>query len=410
MNEIIEIEKPATTKAAANTSFADILQNHATPLYVFDLAKLKNRVAYFRSVLPESIEICYAMKANPFVVKPLSEQVDYLEICSPGELKICQNLSVDESKFIISGIYKAEKDIAELIGSSKHVAAYTVESLGQFRLLRTAAQHYNKKIKVLLRLSSKNQFGIDRADLTKLIADFANDEWIEIAGLQYFSGTQKSSIKKIARECALLDDYLTELKETYNFTMPKLEFGPGFPVAYFEGEQFDEESYMSALAELLKNMHYAGPITLEIGRSLTATCGTYFTRVVDMKQNCSENYAIVDGGMHQIVYYGHFMAMKHPRFSLLPPRSEGEKKTWHICGSLCTMNDFLAKQVELIDLKVGDILAFENAGAYCMTEGMSLFLSRDLPEIILLNEDKTCTVVRKPLATGEFNTPHYEKE
>ena len=179
MNEIIEMEKPATTKAAANTTCADILQNHTTPLYVFDLAKLKNRVAYFRSVLPESVEICYAMKANPFVVKPLSEQVDYLEICSPGELKICQDLGVDENKFIISGIYKAEKDITELIGSSKHVAAYTVESLSQFELLRDTAHRYNKKIKVLLRLSSNNQFGIDRDALTKLIAQHANDEWVD---------------------------------------------------------------------------------------------------------------------------------------------------------------------------------------------------------------------------------------
>lgn len=103
------------------------------------------------------------------------------------------------------------------------------------------------------------------------------------------------------------------------------------------------------------------------------------TRVVDRKTNQSQHYAIVDGGIHQLVYFGQSMAMRRPQVELLQPRDEDGVENWNICGSLCTVNDILVKQLPLSRLEVGDVLAFGNAGAYCMTEGISLFLSRDLP-------------------------------
>ena len=43
-----------------------------------------------------------------------------------------------------------------------------------------------------------------------------------------------------------------------------------------------------------------------------ASCGSYITGVVDAKTNKGENYAIVDGGKHQMVYYGGGLVMRQP--------------------------------------------------------------------------------------------------
>lgn len=67
-------------------------------------------------------------------------------------------------------------------------------------------------------------------------------------------------------------------------------------------------------------------MTLELGRSIAASCGTYLTRVVDVKRNKNQNYAIVDGGMHQMVYYGQSMAMQLPDCRLFPARA-GEPRS-----------------------------------------------------------------------------------
>ena len=42
-----------------------VLHRETTPLYVFDLAALPQRVATLREHLPEGVGLCYAVKANP---------------------------------------------------------------------------------------------------------------------------------------------------------------------------------------------------------------------------------------------------------------------------------------------------------------------------------------------------------
>ena len=45
-----------------------ILSAYQTPLYVFDMKNLKERIGFLRSRLPEDVSLCYAVKANPFIL------------------------------------------------------------------------------------------------------------------------------------------------------------------------------------------------------------------------------------------------------------------------------------------------------------------------------------------------------
>ena len=69
------------------------------------------------------------------------------------------------------------------------------------------------------------------------------------------------------------------------------------------------------------------------------------------------------------------------------------------------MNDILAKAVSLPEMAIGDTLCFHNTGAYCMTEGISLFLSRDIPEVYLIREDGQRVLARQRFETAPLNTP-----
>ena len=380
----------------------DILSKEKTPFYVFDTSVLEKRIKYLREHLPTGVELCYAVKANTFISQKASELVDRLEICSPGEYRICHDLSLPAKQFVISGVNKEHDFIHELVKNDTDIGYYTVESTEQFKLIREAAEKNGRKVDVLLRLTSGNQFGLDEKELEPIIESYKNDKFVNIRGIQFFSGTQKNSLKKLARELEYVDSYIKNIESKYDFTVEELEFGPGLPVAYFEEENFDEDAFLSGFSELLNNLSFRRKVSLELGRSIAASCGTYFTSVVDIKENRGEGYAIVDGGMHQIVYYGQFMAMKHPRLSLLPKRN-GEMKEWNVCGSLCSVNDILVKKLSLPDLRLGDTLAFFNTGAYCMTEGISLFLSRDLPKIIMFDGEKY-TTVRDTVDTYIYNT------
>ena len=64
------------------------------------------------------------------------------------------------------------------------------------------------------------------------------------------------------------------------------------------------------------------------------------------------------------------------------------------------------KNINENNLKINDTFIFKNVGAYSSTEGISLFLSRDLPKVILKKGDKL-KVVRESLKTSEINFPKY---
>ncbi len=382
------------------------LKQH-TPAYVFDCSVLRSRIQYLRSALPENVRLCYAVKANTFIVKELADLVDCLEICSPGELSVCSGLGIDHSRYVLSGVYKDPDLFQSMIARGDTDGVFTAESMHQLEMLQTFAADSGRTLRVLLRLTSGNQFGMNKEEVESVIASADRYDAIHIQGIQFFSGTQKTSLKKMKRELDLVDSFLEELNEKYGFCARELEFGPGLAVSYFDSDGYDEADYLPQFSAMLKELKFEGRITLEMGRAIAASCGTYITKVVDQKSNQSGNFAIVDGGMHQVVYYGQFMAMKHPRINLYPPRDAHDTEEWTVCGSLCTINDLLVKKMPFADLKIGDLLVFENTGAYCMTEGISLFLTRDLPEVLLLQEGGKLQVVRERFQTEALNRPVY---
>lgn len=379
-----------------------ILKTAQTPLYVFDIDVLYQRVQYLKDHLPNRVELCYAMKANPFLVKVLEDKVAKLEVCSPGEYYICEDNEIHVDQLVISGVYKSPEEIEHML--LKGVHTFTVESLTQLELLYELCEKYQKNIKVLLRLTSGNQFGMCQEEVVQIIHNRNQYSHFHIVGIQYFSGTQKTNIKKLHKECQKLDELMSYLEEVENYQVEELEFGGGFPVSYFEdGKVFDEETYLQGFSNCLNEMRYQGKVILELGRSIVASCGSYMTSVVDMKVNHNGNYALLDGGMHHMAYYGQMMAMKHPIHKLYPKRDNNNPEMWNLCGALCTINDLIVKQLPVTDLKKGDVFVFENTGAYSMTEGISLFLSRDLPAVYFY-KDENLTMVRDHLPTYPMNS------
>ena len=380
---------------------------YGTPLYVFDINVLRRRIAYLRNSLP-GVRLCFAVKANPFLLQELRGFADRFEVCSPGEAEICNRAHIPAAQQVISGVYKTPSVMEKMIAQGNGPRLFTVESVRQFRLLSGLAEQYRKPINVLLRLTSGNQFGMEEQEIVQLVQEWEEYPLVCIRGILFFSGTQKTSLKRLRRELEAVDTFVCALQETCGFTVQELEFGPGFPVNYFQGQAFDEDAFLAGFSGLLAGLRCGARVTLELGRSIAASCGSYLTRVVDIKQNRGQNYAIVDGGMHQMVYYGQSMAMQHPQCRIYPPRS-GDAENWNLCGSLCTVNDILVKQLPVAGLKCGDVFAFGNTGAYCMTEGISLFLSRALPRIVLLRAEGAPLLVREALPTDRINTSHYER-
>lgn len=66
--------------------FEKAIKEFETPAYIFDLDILKERVLLIKQILSPACT-CFAMKANPFLIKPMDEYTDRFEVCSPGNMR-----------------------------------------------------------------------------------------------------------------------------------------------------------------------------------------------------------------------------------------------------------------------------------------------------------------------------------
>lgn len=385
-----------------------LLQEENTPAYLFDFAVLRQKVSRLKGRIGDA-KLCFAMKANPFLVDPMNNLVDKFEVCSHGEFRICMKAGVFSEKIVLSGVNKQRKEIEEALGSGG-VKTFTAESSSQLFLLQECAAKAGKKIRVLLRLTSGNQFGMDEETVQDLYARRREFSALQIVGLHYYSGTQKKK-EKLKEEMEQLLEFSGMIKKNLGVSIEELEYGPGLGVSYFSDEE-QEESQLEACEELARMVPSDMRLTLEFGRFLTADCGAYVSRIVDVKCNHGQKYCILDGGIHHVNYYGQVMGVRVPpvryyreqdgdyREIALP--TEKRKDGVCVCGSLCTTADVLIRSFPLDEVHCGDVLVFEKTGAYSVTEGINLFLSRKLPSVFLFDGDKVQRL-RNAVETYSFN-------
>ena len=381
-------------------TFAEV----SSPAYVFDEEGFIARMQLVKEAFGDTIDICYSIKANPFLLAVLPDGFSNIEVCSPGELEICKAFRIDPSRIIFSGVNKSAEEVGRALDYG--VTLLTAESYSHLDSISSEASKRGLTVDVLVRLSCESQFGMDKADVFKVIADRGSYQGIRITGIHYFTGTQKTRPKEIIREMTRLGKILDRLEEELGYVPERIEYGTGLAVDYFTDEADDKEAArLSEIAESIRELSARVHVTVEMGRFFAAPCGYYVTTVVDVKQNDGVNYAIVDGGLHQLKYDGQIQGMQVPVITHLKNSSSGEEEPWALCGSLCTTADVIARNATLKGLSVGDRLVFHRTGAYSLYEGFSLFLSRDLPSIYVLDRTGRLHLMRCRIETAGFNQP-----
>lgn len=382
-----------------DSKLAGLIGPELTPAYIFDAEEAVSRAESIKRYIRECSEeyppgLCFSVKANPFLVPVLKDTVDYFEVCSPGELAICRHHEIPGEKIIYSGVQKESEDIGDAV--LYPVSVITAESVRQYELICQVTTMLQKRTEVILRMSSKSQFGMSLEDIGAILQVRGRHPDAVISGIHYFAGTQREKLKHREEELKELKETFLFLRRQYDIPLRRFEYGPGLPYPYFQGDDFSDT--LQPLKELLPALtDIAGEciLTVEMGRFLASSCGYYLTSVCDVKSSFGRNWCIVDGGIHHLNYLGQMMGMKLPVLrhfrrgengfdSVLP--GDGPGQSWALCGSLCTTNDVLIRSIDLQKPAHGDVFVFCHCGAYSVTEAIALFLSRDMPKIFLYQE------------------------
>lgn len=365
-----------------------------TPLFVYDLAMVRARIARFRAAFP-GVELHYAIKANSFgpLLEAVHRQVDGLDIASAGELGFTRDAGADPRTISFAGPGKRDEDLAEAIAAG---VVLNTESEGEVERALAIGARTGVTPRLAVRVNpdfeikgsgmrmggGAKPFGVDAARVPALVKRIIAGG-ADYAGFHIFAGSQALDADALIEAQRATLALAAMLSEEAGASPPLVNLGGGFGIPYFHGEQApDIERVGEALAgelnsrpQILENTVFA----IELGRWLVGECGVYLTRIVDRKESHGKTFLVTDGGMqHQLAASGNFGQIVRRNYPVAIANRFGENSEEEatIVGCLCTPLDRLADDVALPRAGPGDLVAVFLAGAYGLSASPTAFLAQ----------------------------------
>lgn len=373
--------------------------------YVYNLAQLRTHAHSLKEKLPAFCRLYYAVKANPDprLLETLKPIVDGFEVASEGEIKKVSALS--EIPMIFGAPAKKDREIETALHSN--VDYINVESFYDLDRMIDMAEKEDVQIPILIRVNLSRdvpkshhlmsgvptQFGVAERDVPDLIEKAKASIRLSIEGFHFHAMSNNLNAEAHVRFVDVCVNKAKDWSKRFGLSTSIVDVGGGVGINYWEPDDaFDWNGFTSGISALEAKM---GDLTLvlEIGRYMTAKCGSYVTEVLDIKTNHDQSFALIRGGSHHLRLPAAWK-MSHP-FRIHPveewnypfKRPEIRNVEVTIAGELCTPNDVLVRQEFVKQLRAGDLVIFDYAGAYAWTISHHEFLSHPQPEFIYLNDD-----------------------
>lgn len=388
---------------------AEVAQQVGTPAYVYDVDAIRDRFAHLATLFGRHFAVSYAVKANPNValMRRLLPLVATFDVSSFGEVERALAAGMPPARITFSGPVKgaAEIDRAVALG----VGELVLESLAEADRANARAAAGGLRQPVLIRINpataasrfgvnmagKPSQFGIDEEEFDAAIAHVKALPHLDLVGFHIYAGTNSLNAD------AIVDNFATCLRLFRHGTAVagaaprKLVFGSGFGIPYFDGEKTLDVAAVAAkvmplLDELKAEPTFAAvECILEMGRWLVGPAGWLLTGVVTAKPSRGVDFRGCDAGFNNHLAACGMMGTVIRRnwcfANVSNPAGDAHKYT--LVGPLCTTIDILATDVQLPELRIGDVIAVASSGAYGLTASPTRFISHPEPAEVLLDGD-----------------------
>ena len=363
-----------------------------TPLFLYDVDRVRQQVAAFRSAMPERLALHYAVKANPFapLLEAIAPLVDGFDLASRGEIERTDGFDLPRS---LAG---PAKTVADLEAALRAGVTVHVESRSEARRLCETAMHVGIRPKAAVRINPPfllkgagmkmgglaSAFGVE-PDEGASIAAWLRAEDCDWRGYHVYAGSQSLSESAIVEAQAATLALIETLVDENGLVPPEVNLGGGFGIPYYAGETpLDLAPIGAALGELLDGAERLSKthFVIELGRWLVGEAGVYLTRIVDLKDSHGQRFAATDGGLHHMLAasgnFGQFLRRNVPVVNG-SRMDEAADTPFNVVGRLCTPLDLLGDGVPLPAATAeGDVIAIFCAGAYGLTASPREFLSQ----------------------------------
>ena len=387
--------------------------NLETPSYILDENKLmknfKDLKSSFENEWKNNFIIGYSFKTNslPYVLTWMRSHGAYAEVVSEAEYELALKTGFSSNKVILNGPVKGEHAILEVLEAGGIV---NLDSFSEIEILKQIKPKGEKNWKVGLRINfdlekecpnetmmgllpGRFGFNIENGSFEKAVNELKNIEYIKIVGLHGHHSTKTKSLKIFKSICKKLGEVSSLLPENCEYVdVGGCLFGdkPGAPT-------FDE--YAKVISDNLSSFEKFrnASLIVEPGASLIASPFSYLCSVVDVKKVFDTNIATTNGSLIHIDPQMH--GISFVKNVIANSNSDEKLESQILAGFTCIEKDRLGEIKNSNALKQGDMILFENTGAYSMA--LSPLFIQYFPAVYVLH-DNSFSKVRENWTVDEY--------
>lgn len=414
---------PGSPLCIGGVPATELVATFGSPLYVFDAAVLRRRVAQVRAALGPRVDLLWSIKANPSVAvtKCLREAGAGAEIASLGELHVAIAAGHHAADLRFAGPGKTEAEIDAAVANG---LCFHCESAAEAQSIAAAARRLGTTARLAIRVNfarelggarlrmggASSRFGVDEDQVPDLVRTIAATTALRLVGLHVYAGTQCFDAAAFVRHADTLVSAASAWERDLGVRFDEFDLGGGFGVAAFAGDPtFDLAAAGAGVRELVQRHDRAGRRWfVELGRWLAAPAGVYLARVLRTKTSGGVLHTILDGGLHQhAAAAGVGSVLRRPPLLVeaANPCAIGTTAVT-VGGPLCTSADQFADRLPLRELAAGEVVAILNAGAYGLTFSPHSFLGHPTPAELMVDTGQVRLVRERGRAEDTLRGQH----
>lgn len=314
--------------------------------YTFDLDFLDKAYSDWTKVFP-TIRPYYAVKCNPhpLILERLAKLGAAFDCASPAEIDLVSGLGAD---ILYANPCKRPCDIR--YARSKGVKRTTFDSVCELQKIALDAPD----MEVILRIKADdptaicplgNKYGADKDKWMELISTVTR-LGLNLVGISFHvgSGAQTESA------------YIDGAKKANDAAKMAIAMGHN-PTVIDIGGGFTYGKIPSGLSSTVADHLEGFEVIAEPGRYFAEHVATLFTPVIGYKDDA----VTIDESL-----YGAFNCRVYDHAKPVPVLPKGERTKKTLFGCTCDGFDVIYEDIELPELKVGDVLEWPRMGAYTM--------------------------------------------
>jgi diaminopimelate decarboxylase len=374
-----------------NQQLIQLTEEHGAPIYVYDTAIMESQYERLTKAFSDSpMKVKYACKAlsNINVLKFFYSLRSGLDTVSIQEVRLGLLAGYQPEDIIFTPNGVAMDELREAVRLGVHINIDNIGILEQF------GHEFGSTVPVCIRINPHilaggnvkistghidSKFGISIYQLRHVERVVESTE-LRINGLHMHTGSDILDVDVFLRGAEMLFDSAQHFKE-----LEFLDFGSGFKIPYKPNDiSTDIEELGKVLGkrfnEFCKDYGRDLELWFEPGKFLVSEAGQFLVKVNAIKTTTATVFVQVDSGLNHLIR-PMFYDAQHEIKNLSNPN--GTNRVYTVVGYICETDTF-AWDRRIPEVREGDILAFQNAGAYGMAMA-SNYNSRVRPAEVLIH-------------------------